>query len=346
MLPSFFSSKRSHSRQVARVWATSRAQSVDALRALPTGWRSWTSRGSRSREEDLPTGSGPAPPRASASGPSPAALRTHLPELVRSPGSSPGAGRLSKGRADAPAHGQQSSRTSRQRMVSPGRARPPNRSAGCGPMLHGRRRPCQRAAAATPAARIERPARPSAARWTTPHARSLAASGVGSSPASGRTRRDPLVADTPTGGMAARHAPMFPRSASVGALFSKLVPVFALLRPARSLALLDRSDLERHRSPAAEYSFSYPSFPAEGHPLRESGIATRRPGGHRDRTVACADARCATQPRGGDPQSVGAPRSRGSRPGGTGPRPGEGRSGPASVRARRSRVGNPPAPRL
>ena len=33
---------------------------------------------------------------------------------------------------------------------------------------------------------------------------------------------------------------------------STLPPVFALLRPARLLALLDRSDLERRRSPAAE----------------------------------------------------------------------------------------------
>ena len=69
---------------------------------------------------------------------------------------------------------------------------------------------------------------------------------------------------------------MFPTSASVGALLSTLLPVFALLRPARLLALLDRSDLERHRSPAAE-DF-YPSSPAEGHPPRESDIATRRPG--------------------------------------------------------------------
>jgi hypothetical protein len=46
--------------------------------------------------------------------------------------------------------------------------------------------------------------------------------------------------------------PMLPTSASVGALLSTLLPVFALLRPARLLALLDRSDLERHRSPAAE----------------------------------------------------------------------------------------------
>src|SRR5881396_962108 len=70
--------------------------------------------------------------------------------------------------------------------------------------------------------------------------------------------------------------PMFPTSASVGALLSTLLPMFALLRPARLLALLDRSDLERHRSPAAE-DF-YPSSPAEGHPPRESDIATRRPG--------------------------------------------------------------------
>ena len=69
---------------------------------------------------------------------------------------------------------------------------------------------------------------------------------------------------------------MFPTSASVGALLSTLLPMFALLRPARLLALLDRSDLERHRSPAAE-DF-YPSSPAEGHPPRESDIATRRPG--------------------------------------------------------------------
>ena len=33
---------------------------------------------------------------------------------------------------------------------------------------------------------------------------------------------------------------------------STLPSVFALLRPAQLLALLDRSDLERHRSPAAE----------------------------------------------------------------------------------------------
>src|SRR2546426_709259 len=50
--------------------------------------------------------------------------------------------------------------------------------------------------------------------------------------------------------------PMFPTSASVGALLSTLLPVFALLRPARLLALLDRSDLERHRSPAAEDFFT------------------------------------------------------------------------------------------
>ena len=49
---------------------------------------------------------------------------------------------------------------------------------------------------------------------------------------------------------------MFPTSASVGALLSTLLPVFALLRPARLLALLDRSDLERHRSPAAEDFFT------------------------------------------------------------------------------------------
>ena len=54
--------------------------------------------------------------------------------------------------------------------------------------------------------------------------------------------------------------PMFPTSASVGALLSTLLPVFALLRPARLLALLDRSDLERHRSPAAE-DFSTRAFP-------------------------------------------------------------------------------------
>jgi hypothetical protein len=71
---------------------------------------------------------------------------------------------------------------------------------------------------------------------------------------------------------------MFPTSASVGALLSTLLSVFALLRPARWLALLDRSDLERHRSPAAEDFFFDPSFPAEGHPPRESDIATRRPG--------------------------------------------------------------------
>jgi hypothetical protein len=70
----------------------------------------------------------------------------------------------------------------------------------------------------------------------------------------------------------------FPTSASVGALLSTLRPVFALRRPARLLALLDRSDLERHRSPAAEDFFLSPGFPAEGHPPRESDIATRRPG--------------------------------------------------------------------
>jgi hypothetical protein len=71
---------------------------------------------------------------------------------------------------------------------------------------------------------------------------------------------------------------MFPRSASVGALLSTLLPVFALRRPARLLALLEGSDLDRHRSPAAEDFFSDPRFPVEGHPPSESDIATRRPG--------------------------------------------------------------------
>jgi hypothetical protein len=71
--------------------------------------------------------------------------------------------------------------------------------------------------------------------------------------------------------------PMFPTSASVGALLSTLLPVFALLRPARLLALLDRSDLERHRSPAAE-DFSLPELSRGRSPPRESDIATRRPG--------------------------------------------------------------------
>jgi hypothetical protein len=71
---------------------------------------------------------------------------------------------------------------------------------------------------------------------------------------------------------------MFPTSASVGALLSTLLPVFALLRPARLLALLDRSDLERTSLSGRRGLFSYPSFPAEGHPPRESDIATRRPG--------------------------------------------------------------------
>ena len=68
-------------------------------------------------------------------------------------------------------------------------------------------------------------------------------------------------------------------------LLSTLLAVFALLRPARSLVLLDRSELERHRSPAAEDFSLTRAFPRKGHPPRESDIATRRPGAdYRDRT--------------------------------------------------------------
>ena len=59
--------------------------------------------------------------------------------------------------------------------------------------------------------------------------------------------------------------PMLPTSASVGALLSTLRPVFALRRPTRLLPLLDRSDLERHRSPAAEpFFFSSCARPCAG----------------------------------------------------------------------------------
>jgi hypothetical protein len=72
-----------------------------------------------------------------------------------------------------------------------------------------------------------------------------------------------------------------PRLLSGG--ISTLPPVFALLRPARLLALLDRSDLERHRSPAAEdflpeLSLGKVALPAS----RVSLYGTR--GGRRDRT--------------------------------------------------------------
>ena len=67
-----------------------------------------------------------------------------------------------------------------------------------------------------------------------------------------------------------------PRLLSGG--ISTLPPVFALLRPAQLLALLDRSDPERTSLSGRRGLFSYPSFPAEGHPPRESDIATRRPG--------------------------------------------------------------------
>jgi hypothetical protein len=72
-----------------------------------------------------------------------------------------------------------------------------------------------------------------------------------------------------------------PRLLSGG--ISTLPPVFALLRPARLLALLDRSDLGRHRSPAAEdflpeLSLGKVALPAS----RVSLYGTR--GGRRDRT--------------------------------------------------------------
>src|SRR2546425_2809502 len=77
--------------------------------------------------------------------------------------------------------------------------------------------------------------------------------------------------------------PMFPTSASVGALLSTLLPVFALLRPARLLALLDRSDLERHRSPAAEDFL--PELSRGRSPSPRVGYRYTAPrGGHRDRT--------------------------------------------------------------
>ena len=65
-----------------------------------------------------------------------------------------------------------------------------------------------------------------------------------------------------------------PRLLSGG--ISTLPPVFALLRPARLLALLDRSDLERHRSPAAE-DF-YPSFPSGRSPSPRVGYRYTAPG--------------------------------------------------------------------
>src|SRR3989442_8110505 len=81
----------------------------------------------------------------------------------------------------------------------------------------------------------------------------------------------------------ARGPPMFPTSASVGALLSTLLPVFALLRPARLLALLDRSDLERHRSPAAEDFL--PELSRGRSPSPRVGYRYTAPGGgHRDRT--------------------------------------------------------------
>src|SRR5438552_1105046 len=76
---------------------------------------------------------------------------------------------------------------------------------------------------------------------------------------------------------------MFPTSASVGALLSTLLPVFALLRPARLLALLDRSDLERLRSPAAEDFL--PELSRGRSPSPRVGYRYTAPGsGHRDRT--------------------------------------------------------------
>jgi hypothetical protein len=64
---------------------------------------------------------------------------------------------------------------------------------------------------------------------------------------------------------------------------STLPLVFATLRPAWSLALLDRSDLERHRSPAAEgfvpeLSLEKVSLPVSRALLHGTG------GGYRDRT--------------------------------------------------------------
>ncbi len=102
---------------------------------------------------------------------------------------------------------------------------------------------------------------------------------------------------------------MFPTSASVGALLSTLLPVFALLRPARLLALLDRSDLERHRSPAAEDFL--PELSRGRSPSPRVGYRYTAPGGgHRDRTftgwstavTGCAFWRRTTSP----PQRIGA----------------------------------------
>src|SRR2546425_13316410 len=76
---------------------------------------------------------------------------------------------------------------------------------------------------------------------------------------------------------------MFPTSASVGALLSTLLPVFALLRPARLLALLDRSDLERRRSPAAEDFLPELSRGRSPSPRVEYRY-TAPGGGHCDRT--------------------------------------------------------------
>ena len=64
---------------------------------------------------------------------------------------------------------------------------------------------------------------------------------------------------------------------------STLPSVFALLRPARLLALLDRSDLERHRSPAAEDFLPELSLGKVALPVSRVSLYGTR-GGRRDRT--------------------------------------------------------------
>src|SRR2546427_6031565 len=71
--------------------------------------------------------------------------------------------------------------------------------------------------------------------------------------------------------------PMFPTSASVGALLSTLLPVFALAT-ARAVARPPGPIRPGETSLSGRRGLFYPSFPAEGHPSRESDIATRRPG--------------------------------------------------------------------
>lgn len=95
-----------------------------------------------------------------------------------------------------------------------------------------------------------------------------------------------------------------PASASAGFSSRRFKQWFASLRPARSLAPLDRSDLERHRSPAAEDFV--PELAPRKVTLRGSRALLHGPrGGSRDRSFTgwstavtdCTSGRALARPR-------------------------------------------------